>query len=105
MVSVDEFVFVLKEFFELSWQVGYDGKLMMVVKVVGKEQKFLFGGYIQMYGEVGDVFDVCFNGIWDCIFLCCMCFMVKGFFVENFDFMIQLDFGNNFIGGVLGYWV
>jgi phosphate-selective porin OprO/OprP len=102
-VSADELAPALKEFSELSRQVGYDGKPMTVVKAAGKEQKLSLGGYIQMHGEAGDAPDARFNGIRDRILLRRTRLTVKGSFAENFDFTIQSDFGNNSIGGVSGY--
>jgi len=102
-VSADELAPTLKEFSDLTRQIGYDGKPMTVVKAAGKEQKLSLGGYIQMQGEAGDAPDSRFNGISDRILLRRTRLTVKGAFAENIDFTIQSDFGNNSIGGVSGY--
>jgi phosphate-selective porin OprO/OprP len=102
-VSADELAPTLKEFSDLSRQIGYDGKPMTVVKAAGKEKTLTLGGYIQMQGEAGDAPDSRFTGINDRFLLRRTRLTVKGAFAENFDFTIQSDFGNNSIGGVSGY--
>jgi len=102
-VSADELAPTLKEFSDLTRQIGYDGKPMTVVKAAGKEKALTLGGYIQMQGEAGDAPDSRFIGINDRILLRRTRLTVKGAFAENFDFTIQSDFGNNSIGGVSGY--
>jgi phosphate-selective porin OprO/OprP len=102
-VSADELAPTLKEFSDLTRQIGYDGKPMTVVKAAGKEKTLTLGGYIQMQGEAGDAPDSRFTGINDRILLRRTRLTVKGAFAENFDFTIQSDFGNNSIGGVSGY--
>lgn len=103
-VSADELAPTLKEFSDLTRQIGYDGKTpLTVVKAGGKEQKLSLGGYIQMHGEAGDAPDSRFVGINDRILLRRARMTIKGAFAENFDFTLQSDFGNNSIGGVAGY--
>ncbi|ATC63054.1 hypothetical protein CMV30_03245 [Nibricoccus aquaticus] len=102
-VSADELAPTLKEFSDLTRQIGYDGKPMTVVKAAGKEKALTLGGYIQMQGEAGDAPDSRFTGINDRFLLRRTRLTVKGAFAENFDFTIQSDFGNNSVGGVSGY--
>jgi phosphate-selective porin OprO and OprP len=103
-VSADELAPTLKEFSDLTRQIGWDGKAQLtVVKAGGKEQKLSLGGYIQMHGEAGDASDSRFTGINDRVFLRRARVTVKGAFAEDFEFTLQSDFGNNSIAGVSGY--
>lgn len=94
----------VKEYRELTQQLGWDGKsALTVVKAAGKEQKLSLGGYAQIQGEFGDSPDARFNGIGDRFQLRRMRVTLKGSFRENFDFTLQPEFGNNAIAGVNGY--
>src|SRR3982751_3608872 len=47
-VSADELAPTLKEFSDLTRQIGWDGKsALTIAKAAGKEQKLSIGGYIQ----------------------------------------------------------
>ena len=103
-VSADELAPTLKEFSELTRQLGWDGKAALtVVKAGGREQKLSLGGYVQAQGEFGRAPDSRYTGINNRILLRRARLTVKGSFQENFDFTLQSDFGNNSIGGVTGY--
>ncbi len=94
----------IKEFRDLSQQLGWDGKSpLTVVKAAGREQRLSVGGYAQIQGEFGDSPDVRFNGVGDRFQLRRMRITVKGAFQENFEFTLQPEFGNNSISGVSGY--
>lgn len=95
---------VIKEFRDLSKQLGWDGKSpLTVVRAAGREQRLSVGGYAQIQGEFGDSPDARFNGVSDRFQLRRMRITVKGAFQENFEFTLQPEFGNNAISGVNGY--
>lgn len=103
-VSADELAPTLKEYGDLTKQLGWDGKTPLVVaKGAGKENKLSVGGFIQVNGEAGGAPDARFNGINDRILLRRARLTVKGSFAENVEFTLQSDFGNNSLGGTSGY--
>lgn len=103
-VSADELAPTLKEFSDLTRQLGWDGKApLTVVKAAGKEQKLSIGGYVQANAEFGRAADSRWAGINNRILLRRARVTVKGAFAENFEFTLQPDFGNNSIAGNAGY--
>lgn len=103
-VSADELAPTLKEFSELTRQLGWDGKTpLTVVKAAGKEQKLSIGGYVQANAEFGRAPDSRWAGINNRILLRRARVTVKGAFAENFEFTLQPDFGNNSIAANTGY--
>lgn len=103
-VSADELAPTLKEFSDLTRQMGWDGKAQLTVaKAAGKEQKLSIGGYMQAQWEGGGAPDSRYVGINDRILLRRARLTFKGSFAENVEFTLQSDFGNNSIGGVSGY--
>lgn len=103
-VSAKALAPTLKEYSELTRQLGWDGKTpLTVVKAAGKEQKLSVGGYMQAQAEVGGTPDSRYTGINNRFLLRRARLAVKGAFQENFDFTLQSDFGNNSIAGVTGY--
>lgn len=103
-VSADELAPTLKEFSDLTRQLGWDGKApLTVVKAAGKEQKLSIGGYVQANAEFGRAADSRWAGINNRILLRRARVTVKGAFAENFEFTLQPDFGNNSIAANTGY--
>eukprot|EP01031_Cornospumella_fuschlensis_P006609 gene6609-8219_t len=103
-VSADELAPTLKEFSDLTRQLGWDGKApLTVVKAAGKEQKLSIGGYVQGNTEFGGAPDSRWTGINNRVLLRRARVTVKGSFAENFEFTLQPDFGNNSIAGNVGY--
>jgi len=103
-VSAEELAPTLKEFSDLSRQLGWDGKTpLTVVKAAGKEKSLSVGGFVQLQGEAGDAPDSRFNGINDRFLIRRARLNIKGSFAEHFDFALQSEFGNNAISGVSGY--
>jgi phosphate-selective porin OprO/OprP len=103
-VSADELAPTLKEYSELTRQLGWDGKSQLtVVRAAGKEQKLSIGGYIQAQGEFGGTPDSRYTGINDRILLRRARITLKGSFQEHFEFTLQPDFGNNSIAGNTAY--
>lgn len=102
-VSADELAPTLKEYGDLTRQIGWDGKSpFTLAKAGGKVQKLSIGGYLQIQGETGDAPDSRFNGLNDRFLLRRARLTIKGSFVEDFDFTLQSDFGNNSLGNVTG---
>jgi len=102
-VSADELAPTLKEYGDLTRQIGWDGKSpFTLAKAAGKVQKLSIGGYLQIQGETGDAPDSRFNGINDRFLLRRARLTIKGSFAEDFDFTVQSDFGNNSLGNVTG---
>lgn len=103
-VAADELAPTLKDYSDLSRQLGWDGKTAFtVVKAGGKESKLSIGGYVQAQAEVGKAPDTRYAGIFNRVLLRRARLTVKGAFEENFEFTLQSDYGNNSIGGVSGY--
>lgn len=103
-VPADELAPTLKEYRELTRQLGWDGKSpITVVKPSGKEKVLSVGGFVQLQGEAGDAPDSRFNGINDRFLIRRARLNIKGSFAEHFDFALQSEFGNNAISGVSGY--
>jgi phosphate-selective porin len=103
-VSAEELAPTLKEFSELTRQLGWDGKApLTVVKAAGKEQKLSVGGYVQANAEFGGTPDSRWTGINNRVLLRRARVTVKGAFAENFEFTLQPDFGNNSLAGNVGY--
>lgn len=103
-VDAEDLAPTIKEYGELTHQLGWDGKSQLtVVKPAGKEQKLSIGGFIQAQAEVGDAPDSRYTGIFNRIFLRRARLTLKGSFSENFDFTMQSDISNNAIAGVSGY--
>ena len=103
-VSADELAPTLKEFSDLTRQLGWDGKApLTIVKAAGKEQKLSIGGYVQGNAEFGGAPDSRWTGINNRVLLRRARVTLKGSFAENFEFTLQPDFGNNSIAGNVGY--
>ena len=103
-VSATALAPTLKEFADLTRQLGADGKNpVSVVKVAGKEQKFSLGGFTHIQGEFGDAIDSRYTGINNRIQIRRARVTFKGSFQEAFEFTLQPDFGNNSISGNTGY--
>lgn len=103
-VSADELAPTLKEYGDLTRQLGWDGKTpITVTKAAGKEKSLSVGGYVQLQGEAGDAPDSRFVGINDRIFVRRARLNIRGSFAEHFDFALQSEFGNSSISGVSGY--
>lgn len=103
-VSASELAPTLKEFSDLTRQLGWDGKApLTVVKAAGKEQKLSIGGYVQGNAEFGGAPDSRWIGINNRVLLRRARVTLKGSFAENFEFTLQPDFGNNSIAGNAGY--
>lgn len=102
-VSSEELEPTLKEFGELTKQLGWNGKSPLVfVKPGGKEQKLSIGGYLQGQAEFGDPQDSRYTGINDRFLVRRARLVLKGTFKEDFDFMVSSDFGNNSIAANTG---
>lgn len=89
----------------LKKQLGYDAKGKATAAAVlaqGKEAKLAIGGFVQANAEFGDAPDSRFPTT-DRFFLRRARLGAKGSFAEDFDFVIQAEFGNNSIGGVSAY--
>ena len=94
----------LKEFSEVSRQLGWDGKaLPTVVKAGGKEQKLSIGGFVHTHAEFGNAPDSRYTGINNRVLLRRARITTKGSFAEGFEFTLQPDFGNNSIAGNTAY--
>lgn len=103
-VSSKELAPTLKEFSDLSRQLGYDGKTPLnFVKTAGKEPKFSLGGFTHLQSEFGDATDTRYTGINNRIQIRRARITFKGSFKENFEFTLQPDFGNNSVSGNTGY--
>jgi len=103
-VSADELAPTLKEFSDLTRQLGWDGKsALTVVKAAGKEQKLSIGGYVQANAEFGGTPDSRWTGINNRVLLRRARVTLKGAFAENLEFTLQPDFGNNSLAGNVGY--
>jgi len=103
-VSAEELAPTLKEYGELTRQLGWDGKApLTVVKAAGKEQRLSIGGYVQAHAEFGRAPDSRYTGINNRVLLRRARVTIKGAFAESFDFALQPDFGNNSIGANTGY--
>lgn len=103
-VAADELAPTLKEYSELTRQLGWDGKApLTVAKAGGKETKLSIGGYVQAQAEVGKAPDSRYTGIFNRVLLRRARLTVKGAFDEHFEFTLQSDYGNNSIGNVAGY--
>lgn len=103
-VSADELAPTLKEFGELTRQLGWDGKSQLtVVKAGGKEQRLSVGGYVQTHAEFGAAPDSRYTGINNRVQIRRARVTIKGAFAEGFEFALQPDFGNNSIAGNTGY--
>ena len=103
-VPADQLAPTLKEYKELTRQLGWDGKSpITAVKPAGKEKSLSIGGYVQLQGEAGDAPDSRFVGINDRIFVRRARLNIRGSFAEHFDFALQSEFGNSSISGVSGY--
>jgi len=102
-VSSDELAPTLKDYSELTRQLGWDGKAITVVKAAGKEQKLSIGGYVQAHGEFGRAPDSRYTGINNRVQLRRARITTKGAFAEGFEFTLQPDFGNNSISGNTAY--
>ena len=103
-VSSDELAPTLKEFGDLTRQLGWDGKSpLTVVKAAGKEQKLSIGGYVQAHAEFGRAPDARYAGINNRVQLRRARITTKGVFAEGFEFTLQPDFGNNSVAGNTGY--
>jgi hypothetical protein len=85
---------------ELGWEAG---KALVVAKPAGKEKKLTIGGYLQLQGEFGDAPDARYNGINDRFLARRARLTAAGSFLEDLDFKLEADFGNNAIGGKTGY--
>lgn len=97
-VTADELAPTLKEYSELTRQLGWDGKSQLtVVKAAGKEQKLSIGGYGQVHGEFGQAPDSRYTGINNRVQIRRARITVRGAFQEKFEFVLQPDFGNNSI--------
>lgn len=93
-----------KENAELRKELGWEaGKPLVVAKPAGKEKKLSIGGYLQIQGEFGDAPDARYAGINDRFQARRARLNVVGSFLEDFDFKLEADFGNNSIGGKTGY--
>ncbi len=104
-VSARELAPTLKEFSDLTRQLGWDGKSQLtVVKAGGKEQKLSIGGFVQTHAEFGGrAPDSRYTGIFNRVLLRRARLTTKGSFAENFEFTLQPDFGNNSIAGNTAY--
>jgi phosphate-selective porin OprO/OprP len=103
-VSADELAPTLKEYSDLTHQLGWDGKSSLTLaKAGGKEQKLSVGGYLQLNGEAGDAPDSRFTGINDRFLVRRARLTVKGAFAENIDFTLQSEFGNSNLAANTGY--
>jgi phosphate-selective porin len=70
--------------------------------VQGKEVKLAFGGFVQTQAEFGDAPDSRFPAA-DRFLIRRARIGVKGTFAENFDFVLQSDWGNNSLNSTTGY--
>ncbi len=102
-VETSELAPTLKEFSDLSKKLGWDGKSALnFVKPAGKEKSLSLGGFVQLQGEFGDAPDSRFTGMADRFLLRRARLTVKSTFQENFELLLQTDFGNISIGNVSG---
>lgn len=102
-VSPDELAPTLKEFSDLTRQLGWDGKAPLnVVKVAGNEQKLTLGGFIHAQFESGGAPDTRYTGINDRFLLRRTRVNLAGAFAENVAFKLEADFGNNSIATKTG---
>ena len=85
---------------ELGWEAG---KPLVVAKPAGKEKKLTIGGYLQLQGEFGDAPDARYTGINDRFLARRARLTAAGSFLEDFDFKLAAEFGNNAISGKTGY--
>lgn len=103
-VTADELAPTLKEYGELTRQLGWDGKSQLtVVKAAGKEQKMSVGGYAQVHGEFGRAPDSRYTGINNRVQIRRARVTVRGAFQEKFEFVLQPEFGNNSISATSAY--
>ena len=103
-VTADELAPTLKEYSELTRQLGWNGNTpLTVVKAAGKEQKLSVGGYAQVQGEFGRAPDSRYTGLSNRVQIRRARVTLKGAFQENFEFTLQPDFGNNSIGATSAY--
>ena len=88
----------------LKKQLGYDakGNAPAATVVQGKELKLAFGGFVQTQAEFGDAPDSRFPTA-DRFLIRRARIGVKGSFAENFDFVLQSDWGNNSLNSTTGY--
>lgn len=102
-VSADELAPTLKEFSELTHQLGWDGKApLTVVKAGSSEQKLALGGFVHAQFESGGAPDTRYTGINDRFLLRRTRVNLAGSFAENVAFKIEADFGNNSIATKTG---
>lgn len=102
-VSADELAPTLKEFSDLTRQLGWDGKTpLSVVKVGGNEQKLTLGGFVHAQFETGGAPDTRYTGINDRFLMRRTRVNLAGSFAENTAFKIEADFGNNSIATKTG---
>lgn len=93
-----------KENTDLRKELGWTGgKAPVLARPGGKEQKLNIGGYLQLQGEAGRAPDARFSGINDRFLIRRARLGANGRFMEDFDFKIEGDFGNNSISGRSGY--
>ena len=89
---------------QLRQQLGVESKSPAAfARAAGKEQRFAVGGYLQSQVEFGSAPDNRFAGINDRFLIRRARLNVAGRFVEQFDFKLEGDFGNNSIAGKTGY--
>lgn len=88
----------------LKKQLGYDakGNAPATVTAMGKEAKLVIGGYTQVQAEFGDAPDSRFpDG--DRFLLRRFRLGARATFAENFEMVLQGDFGNNSLATTAGY--
>lgn len=102
-VSAKELAPTLKEFSELTRQLGWDGKTpLALVKPAGTEQKLALGGFVHVQYETGGAPDARYTGINDRFLLRRTRVNLADSFAENVAFKLEADFGNNSIAPKTG---
>lgn len=97
-VSAEELAPTLKEFSDLTRQLGWDGKApLTVVKAAGTEQKLTLGGFVHAQYESGGAPDTRYTGINDRFLLRRTRVNLAGTFAEKAAFKLEADFGSNSI--------
>jgi hypothetical protein len=95
-VASAELAPTLKEFADLTRNLGWDGKSpLTVAKAGGKEQKLSIGGFVHTHAEFGQAPDSRYAGINNRVLLRRARITTKGSFADGFEFTVQPDFGNN----------
>jgi phosphate-selective porin len=102
-VSADELSPTLKEYSELTRQLGWNGKApLTVVKPAGKEKSLALGGFMQALFESGEAPDARYTGINNRFLLRRVRLNASGSFAEDISFKVEADFGNNSISARTG---